>query len=326
MLSFTAGEAKTCVYVCTALSLVILLFRLGIALKNKKSIDASFFLIVASVLVDVTHLVVNQIYLRDGTAADAVRHADYFNTHNAARIKRGSILSLVGRALITTACWQQICLMLLFYARMLYSIHWIRTLIISCWVLTILSYIANILLIFLECQPFHLYWQVHPDPGSCLKAYAQLLTQGISNIVIDLVLLAIAFPLLWCKRTWTEHFRVGILYTLGVFCIIVTILRLVAVYASSSAQPARSFWASIQIAVSTFVANAPTIYGDLRTKRRKKSETALRRQSATLTPSASNRTCESGGTSESSPLDRSSFMAPIISKTREWFDDVETVT
>lgn len=323
MLAIAASDAKVCAYVCTGLSLAILLFRFGVGLKLKKPIDASFFLIIASVAVDATRLVVDQIYLRDGTASDAIQHADYFDTHSPARIKRGSILSLVGRALITTSCWQQICLMLLFYARMLYNVHWVRRLIISCWALTVTSYIANILLIFLECQPFHLYWQVHPNPGSCLKGYGQLLTQAISNIVIDLLLLAIAFPLLWCKRTWTEHLRVGVLYTLGVFCIIVTVLRLVAIYASDSAQPTRSFWASVQMAVSTFVANAPTIYGDMRTKKRKKSETVMRKQSLALALSASNRTRDSAITPKTSPLDASPFVCPTRSRTKEWFDGVD---
>lgn len=46
-----------------------------------------------------------------------------------------------------------------------------------------------------------------------------------------------------------------------------------------SAQPTRSLWASVQMLVSTFVANAPTIYGDLRIIQKKKIEPLLRRQS-----------------------------------------------
>lgn len=281
---FSASQARHANYVCAALAIIILLTRLTVARLQKKKLDAGTYLIVASILVIIARLVVNFYYLRLGTASDAINNARYFDTHNRRSIMKGTILSLSARILITASCWLQIGLLLLFYWRVMYTIRWVVRLIKVCWLVTIVTFMAVVLANFLECRPFHLYWQISPDPGTCVRAYIQLLIQCISNIVIDIILLIISYPLLLCKgRSWGQHFRVGTLFILGTFCIIVTVLRLKSVYATKSAQVTRSLWASVQVVVSAFVANVPTIYGDLKVVQRKRSEPLARRVSGAET-------------------------------------------
>jgi hypothetical protein len=70
------------------------------------------------------------------------------------------------------------------------------------------------------------------------------------------------------------------MFALGTFCIIISIIRLVSVRDSDSSQTIRSLWAAVQMFVSTFVANAPHIYGSIRamrTKRRNGTYMARRR-------------------------------------------------
>jgi hypothetical protein len=114
-----------------------------------------------------------------------------------------------------------------------------------------------------------------------VRAYIQLFTQGVANIVFDLILLVITVPLVlkWRIRTLSQNLRVGLLVMLGTICIIVTCIRLAYIHGANSSQVTRSFWASIQMLVSTFVANAPTIYGSLKLTRRRKSEQLARRAS-----------------------------------------------
>jgi len=323
-MGYTAAQAKLANYVCAALALVILLVRLAISHRRQKPLDASFFLVILSITITVSRLVVNYFYLRDGTASDAIGNAHYFNTHDYRLVKQGSILSLVARVLITASCWLQICLLLRFYSQMIYGIRWVAWLIKICWVTAVLTFMAVVLATFLECHPFHLYWQVSPDPGSCLRAYIQILIQCLSNIALDLMLLAISYPILFCKgRSWKQHLRVGILFALGTFCIIITIVRLVSVYDTKSAQPTRSFWASVQMIVSTFVANAPTIYGDLNIAKRKKNEPMVRRRSPPELWAPDSRTdIEHGGDHLLAFPERvaTSFSQ---SSTKEWFDHVE---
>lgn len=267
---------------CAGLSLVILLVRGVIArVKDGKS-DISTVICIASILVVTARLIVNQFVLSYGTSNDALfGKAQYFDAHDLETLKIGSILALIARLLITTFYWLQTCLLLLFYSRIFeVRARWTTILIRICWVAIPLTYVAVVLATFLECHPFQLYWQIEENPGNCIRAYIQLLTQGISNIALDLMLLAISCPLLVVRhRSIFEKLRVGALFCLGFFCIILTCVRIAYIYAEDSYQPVRSFWASIQMLVSCFVANVPTVYGCLKLIRRRKTQRNARRGS-----------------------------------------------
>ncbi|OCT53584.1 Pth11-like integral membrane protein [Cladophialophora carrionii] len=275
--------AKVGGWVCAGLSLVIVIVRIFAARLHHGSFDVSTVVCVAAIVTIIARLVVNQFVLTYGTSNDALNgKSAYFNAEDLEDLKIGSVLSLIARLLITTICWLQNCLLLLFYSRIFeIRARWTTKLIRTTWIAIPVTYIIVILSTFLECHPFHLYWQVDPSPGKCVKAYVQLLVQGISNIVLDLLLLAISYPLLAAvrHRTLSEQLRIGTLCCLGVFCIIITIVRIAYIYAESSYQPVRSFFASVQIAASCFVANVPTIYGCIRMIRRRKSEQMTRRAS-----------------------------------------------
>ena len=324
-MKFTADQAKHANYACAAISLIILTFRLAVSQRRQRPLDLSFLLVLLSVITVVVRIVVVFYYLLYGTASDAIHNADYFNTHDLSKIETGSKLSLVARVLITASCWLQICLLLLFYGQIMSGIRWVTHMIRATWTTTAVTFVAVVFATFLECRPLHLYWQVAPDPGVCVKGYVQLLVQCASNIILDLMLLAISYPILFGKgRSWSQHVRVGGVFILGTFCIIVTTLRLVSVLDTGSAQPTRSLWASVQMVVSTFVANAPTIYGDLKATKRKKNEAILRRMSR---PEVWAR-----GDSESNPVLVAPERAATVdsqgstgSSRKEWFDHLEEV-
>ncbi|KIW24450.1 uncharacterized protein PV07_10162 [Cladophialophora immunda] len=279
----SSEEAKLGGWVCAGVSLVILIVRIIAARIHYGSFDVSTAICVASVVTVVIRLVVNQYVLTYGTSNDALNgKSTYFDSKDLEDLKIGSILSLIARLLITTICWLQSSLLLLFYSR-IFEIRakWTTRLIRICWIAIPVTYVGVVLATFLECQPFHLYWQVKPNPGTCIKAYIQLLLQGISNIILDLLLLATTYPLLAAvrHRSISEQLRVGVLCCLGVFCIVITLVRIGYIYAEQSYQPVRSFFASVQIAASCFVANMPTIYGCVRMIRRRKSHQMQRRGS-----------------------------------------------
>ncbi|KAI1407532.1 hypothetical protein F5Y13DRAFT_125794 [Hypoxylon sp. FL1857] len=265
-------EAQQVGYACAALSVIILASRLGISRWRREPFDISFFLVVLSMLVIIARIITNNYYLEFGTANDVLHNPDFPEHHDTSRMKAGSILVLFARVLLTAALWLQICLLLLFYSRITSGITWADRLTKTAWITVALTFIAVVLATFLECRPISLYWQVDPDPGYCVRAYAQLLIQGVANIVIDLLLLFIAYPLICLrKRSLSEYISLYTLFALGTFCIVITIIRVVLIFNENSSQTTRSLWASVQMFVSCFVANAPTIYGSLRVVQRKRS-------------------------------------------------------
>ncbi|KAI1359390.1 hypothetical protein F5Y08DRAFT_80690 [Xylaria arbuscula] len=270
--SETAGVVN---YALTGLTLFILTARIALTLLRRERVDASFVLVFFSILVVLGRIIANVYYLRYGNAADAVKHADYFDETNLEDIKMGSILVLLARVLITAIIWLQICILLIFYSRITRGVNWVAKVVKVTWALVGATFIAIILVTFLECRPISLYWQVSPDPGQCVHAYGQLIIQTVSNIILDILLIAIAYPIISLrKRSIAEHVRLYTLVALGTFCIVISILRLVWVHDSGSAQVTRSLWASVQMLVSTFVANAPNIYGSIRALRMIKKSSA----------------------------------------------------
>lgn len=328
---FTATQAKHANYACAALSLVVLLTRAAVTKRRQKTLDFAFWLVAISILTVITRIVVVYYYLLYGTASDAVNSAHYFDTHDLAKVATGSKLSLVARVLITASCWLQVCLLLLFYSNLyiMQGLRWVHITINLTWIATAATFLAVILATLLECRPLHLYWQVSPDPGVCVKGYVQLLVQGIGNIALDLMLLVISYPIIFCKgRSVGQHFRVGLLFVLGTFSIIVTILRLVSVFDSNSAQPTRSLWASVQMVVSTFVANAPTIYGELKVRKRRKVDAVTRRMSRPELWGSADSDAVLGGLAmpqRAATIESQRSNDSSNTSTKDWFDHLEQV-
>lgn len=270
---FTNSQANHANFATAGISLAILLARIVVGRLRHRELDAAFYLLIASIAAISARITLNWYYLHLGTVNDAISDPAYFETHSVADVVNGSKLLVAARAAITLSLWLQICLLLLFYSHIMATIRWVKVMIYVTWAVTIATFVAVTVIGVTECRPIHRYWQISPDPGACVKAYAQLLSQCISNIVIDLMLLVISFPILFARgRAWTQHLRVGILFMLGTFCIAVSVMRLTAVYGNKGAQAARTLWGAVQIIVSTFVANVPTIYGDVKLVLRKRRE------------------------------------------------------
>jgi hypothetical protein len=281
MENIDSNTAKVTSYVFSITALVILIIRLAATRHRDKKFDIASVFAALSILVLTVRLAIVPFLLHYGTSQDHFYKdaSAALSAEEQSNLRIGGILTLMARFLITTFYWLQICLLLLFYSSMVRDVHWVNT-IKACWLTIAITWIVVVLLTFLECRPFSLYWQVEPHPGKCVRAYAQLLAQGVCNIILDLFVLAISWPLVAIKnRTLSQNLRVGTLFVLGFFCIIVTCLRVAYVFSQDSYQPVRSFWASVQILVSAFVANVPTIYGCFQLNRRRKSEQRLRRAS-----------------------------------------------
>ncbi|KAI0020009.1 hypothetical protein F4780DRAFT_395522 [Xylariomycetidae sp. FL0641] len=267
-------EADDVGYTTAALSLFILASRVVISRWRREPLDLSFWLVVASIVVVTARIVTNYYYLQFGTATQLMEvdgPPPPLTDDERNRLRTGSILVLLARVLITISLWLSTSILLVFYSRITSGILWVAYTIKATWVMMALTFIAVILSTFLECRPVTLYWETRFDPGDCANAYDQLLTQGVSNIVLDMMLLVVACPLISLKkRRWVERISLYSLFVLGTFCIVVTIVRVSLVFQEDSSQITRSVWASIQMFVSTFVANAPTIYGSLRVARRQR--------------------------------------------------------
>lgn len=284
-------DAKTAEWICTAITFFILLARIGFEVHRFKGAIASTYVAIFSVAVVAARIAVSNTVLEYGSVGSYRAKYGTSTDHpvQLRKAKVGSQYTLAARALDSTVYWLQCCLLLLMYRSLLNHMPWVNLTIKTTWLVIATTYPAVIIITFVECRPIYVYWKlVNPPP--CQRAYGQLLTQAITNIVIDLFLLVIAWPIFRAQiRSFPKNLQLGFMYICGFFCTITTCVRLWNVYQEHSDQYGRSFWASIQAVVAAFVANVPAIYGAARLFRRERqgSVATTAPQSTALTPQTS---------------------------------------
>lgn len=76
------------------------------------------------------------------------------------------------------------------------------------------------------------------------------------------MLLAVPIPLFFSLQTsWRRKLRLYALFTLGIFIIAITIIRLPINAINKDSQVSRTTWASTELFTATIVVNASTLYG-----------------------------------------------------------------
>ncbi|EPE33953.1 hypothetical protein GLAREA_06966 [Glarea lozoyensis ATCC 20868] len=172
-----------------------------------------------------------------------------------------SKLLLTSRTWYNTYLWLQKAVIMILYQRLLAGFRYTNIIIRLYWVILGVSYLVIQIVTFTDCHPLKLYWQVVPDPGVCSQAVGQLITLGSLNIFTDVILIILPMPaLLKVKRTGGDKFRLIFLFSLGVFLVIITVIRLPLNIKDSNLQVNRTTWASVEAFTAAFVANVPTLY------------------------------------------------------------------
>ncbi|KAH8650730.1 hypothetical protein BGZ61DRAFT_524615 [Ilyonectria robusta] len=191
-----------------------------------------------------------------------IRESHVFTSEEIYQRTVGGKLTLAGRCFYNSFLWVQKMVLLDIYRRLLLGLRYERHIMIFFITLISVTWVVVIIVIFVECHPVHLYWQVIPDPGTCTKAQLELFVLACFNIVTDAMLLGFPFLLFTTlKTTWKLKVRLYSLFLLGLFIIVVTIVRLPINRTNKNSQANRSMWASTELFVATLVVNAPTIYG-----------------------------------------------------------------
>jgi hypothetical protein len=109
-----------------------------------------------------------------------------------------------------------------------------------------------------ECQPFSHYWQVVPDPGAqCRQGYAYLVTLTVCNVFTDLLLVVFPVPIVAQSRlSLGRKTLLVMLFCLHLFTVVVAVYRVPTILREDGYQATRTMWASAEILMATFAANA----------------------------------------------------------------------
>ncbi|KAK4186277.1 hypothetical protein QBC35DRAFT_453407 [Podospora australis] len=201
----------------------------------------------------------------------------------------GSVFVLVSRIIYPAILWLLKLVTLEFFDRLIGGAGARRyTCLLRILRFTLLgTFVAVIISNLAECMPFSNYWQVTPDPGPrCRQGYAYLITVTVCNVLTDLVLVVFPVPIVIQSRLSTGHKTLLVsLFCLHIFTAVVAICRVPKILNDAGAQATRTSWASVEILMATFAANALTIGTFVRDKGVKKKKFRYEPQAASLSRS-----------------------------------------
>ncbi|KAM0466362.1 hypothetical protein ACHAPV_001321 [Trichoderma viride] len=203
------------------------------------------------------------------TAAQRAHH--HFTPTEIYQREIGSKLTITNRVFYNSYLWLQKLVLLDLYRRLIQDLPYEKWLIRAYLAFFFVTYATVQILTFVECKPFHLYWQVVPDPGPCAEAQIQLIALGVLNIVTDFMLIILPLPTIFkLKAPPSRKAQLVVLFTLGIFIILITIIRLPINSQNATSQVSRTTWASTELLTAAIVVNAPTLYSFWNKRRREK--------------------------------------------------------
>ncbi|KAH7246546.1 hypothetical protein BKA59DRAFT_455584 [Fusarium tricinctum] len=177
----------------------------------------------------------------------------------------GSKIFLVGFYSYAAIVWSLKVNMLFFYKRVVRGL-WVEKFVQPAMGFVLASAVAVILTFTLTCRPFHKLWQVYPDPGWLCEPQnkATFYTVLVLNIATDLCILLIPIPVvLSMQASIVRKLGLILLFSLGIFCILAAILRVVLIFAVNQ-QGVSAMWSMREDFVAIFVGQAPMVYPILR--------------------------------------------------------------
>lgn len=258
----------------TWLALLIMALRLWGRKYVRQSFNRGDYLTMAACACALIRLGMIHVVLIWGTnnmtAAQRANH--HFTPTDIYQREVGSKLTITNRVFYNSYLWLQKLVLLDLYQRLIQDLPYEKWLIRAYLVVFFLTYTTVQVVTFAECKPFYLYWQVIPAPGPCAEAQVQLIALGVLNIVTDFMLIILPLPVIFkLKAPTSRKAQLIILFTLGIFIILITIIRLPINSHNSTSQVNRTTWASTELLTAAFVVNAPTLYSFWNKRRRDKS-------------------------------------------------------
>ncbi|KAH7036010.1 uncharacterized protein B0I36DRAFT_373258 [Microdochium trichocladiopsis] len=141
---------------------------------------------------------------------------------------------------------------------------WGARMVLALWWIIVLSFIVIVIVTFAECNPLSLAWELSApgeQPPGCSLGIWNLLTMASTNIVTDLALIMLPFPILRNLSLGRKtKIQLGFLFGIGGIVVIITVIRIPFILISSVSQRTRSVWAAVEILCACIVANTAFFY------------------------------------------------------------------
>ncbi|KAF3171963.1 hypothetical protein TWF788_009572 [Orbilia oligospora] len=260
----SGGNDPSSLWVCNGLAFLLFLLRLGFRKYRQEKFNLGDLWTALAAVFMIVRVVCQHFILKYGTVTTITpeERANWnFTKDELDKIILSSKLNLPGRFSLTTLLWCLKLTVLDFLRRIIRRMAWEKPIIWAFSITLAITYIAASVAVFIECRPFELWWQVDPDPGTCVQGNLWLITYEIGNMITDVMLIAVPFPLVFkAKIPLARRLQLCGLFSLGFFLVAICVPRLIQGTNHSRVQLSRTLWASIETLFAGIVAMVPTIY------------------------------------------------------------------
>ncbi|ESZ97193.1 hypothetical protein SBOR_2449 [Sclerotinia borealis F-4128] len=166
---------------------------------------------------------------------------------------------LFGRICYLTYIWLLKACILTYYYRLTTRQPEQKYVKITSWGIC-LTWTTTILIWALQCRPFDLNWKVTVPPQKCATGQVGLLFMTIAIIVTNIILIIIPLPMIWrTQMAIFTKFKVSGVFLVGIFLVVISILRFIMQEGGSNTPDDRFFWGELECLAMAFFANAPVL-------------------------------------------------------------------
>lgn len=173
----------------------------------------------------------------------------------------GSKSLLISRIFYLSYLWMlKACLLIYCYLRLPLRTNEVLVIKVAAGILAV-TWVVCFVTFFVECIPIDLYWNIIQTPPQCARAPSAVIVTEATNILTDLILMAIPLRILLRPiPPPKELLRLIALYAGGILVIIASFVRAVAVLSDLLDQH-ELIWGQIECFLATVFVNAPVLHG-----------------------------------------------------------------
>ncbi|KAL8725079.1 MAG: hypothetical protein Q9181_006549 [Wetmoreana brouardii] len=116
--------------------------------------------------------------------------------------------------------------LLLLYYRLFGVIRWYRFVLLAAWVIVFMYWIVETFVAIFECKPVAFYWDMSIKGGACINQNAFYGWIGVTNLLIDFLILSLPLPTIWRLRL-PKRGKVSLsgIFLLGLVTCVASIVR-----------------------------------------------------------------------------------------------------
>ncbi|KAF2772617.1 hypothetical protein EJ03DRAFT_348572 [Teratosphaeria nubilosa] len=130
--------------------------------------------------------------------------------------------------------------------------------------LVVAYFIVCVCLAIAGCNPVSFFWNKH-QPGRCMNEVEFFRWNGVSNLILDILILALPLPMVWnLQLRLKQKLALSCIFAVGAFACLASIFRIAQFQKSKQSDPTYTtvdsgMWSSIEQSVAITCACLPTL-------------------------------------------------------------------